>query len=340
MSRDWEKLTDAYTGNHLSLGLSAPNIRLNALRRIEELLKRKMPEVIDNPTLLLSLEKSTFKKEIEDFKGIELNGAEKSVINGLYNFLHVIGDKPLVNNKGLEQGVKPVDKSRFSSVNESSKTTLYRQLGELLSDLMGMEFECNYSHTIPDLKSTPLPKQFPKTWPYLEDVYNQINGFGLNLTETIERNRNSLKMGRQEADVFLCTPFQGILEYDEKQHFNQFRGQTLQSDMYSNWNGFDLGLYQELCKRVVPPGSKKSGFHFLKSADPLFPENIGTEKQDNRLRQRAFRDMVKDAWSIEMEWKSVLRIPASIARWKRKDLNPNELKSIENYLSGVLIQWK
>lgn len=340
MSQDWKKLTDAYTENHLSLGLSAPKIRLNALRRIEELLKRNMPEVIDNPTLLFSLDKSTFKYEIKEFKGIDLNGAEKSVINGLYNFLHLIGDKPVVNNKELEQVVKPVDTSRFSSVNESSKITLYRQLGELLSEMVELEFECKFSHTIPDLKSTPLPKQFPKTWPYLEDVYNQINGFGLHLTETIERNRTSLKMGRQEADVFLCTPFQGVIEYDEKQHFNQFRGLTLQSDMYSHWNGFDLGLYQELCNRIVPPGSKKSGFHFLKSADPLFPENTETEKQDNRLRQRAFRDMVKDAWSIEMGWKPVLRIPASVARWKRKELNPNELKSMEEYLSGVISKWK
>ena len=60
------------------------------------------------------------------------------------------------------------------------------------------------------------------------------------------------------------------MEFDETQHFNQFRLITLEN--YANYENspFDLQQYLDISKsRIVKPGI--SGFHKLKSFDPLFP---------------------------------------------------------------------
>jgi len=334
MNTHWKQLRTLYTKDHLSKGLKNPKIRLNALANLESIIQRKMPEIIDNPSLLLEIDKASFKSMVQRFKGSDLNSAESSVINGLYKFILQIDKNEIVEKVGA------ISKSDRDINSGEPKINLYKKMAGLFEELLGEPIEFGCSQTIPDLNSTPLPDQFPKTWNYLADAYKLINGAGLDLNSVIEKKTGSLKLGRQESDVLITSPFILMIEYDEEQHFNQYRYLTLQSPMYDNWNGFDPELYNQLSNRTVKPGSKKSGFHFLKSKDPLFPEDHNNEKQDNRLRQRAFRDMVKDAWSIENDWKPTLRVPAYLVEWKRNSLTDSDWMILRDYIERVFFNRK
>ena len=83
-------------------------------------------------------------------------------------------------------------------------------------------------------------------------------------------------------------------------------------------------------KIEIKPGN--SGFTRLKSFDPLFPEMLVGEKQDNRIRQRAFRDFLKDLLPLENGFNPTLRIPYHITNNKRKDFTEIEIDNIKSYI--------
>lgn len=84
--KTWKEAKDAYIKDHLSKPLKAPNIRLNALKNIEEAIMH------DNHKLLVQDDvfKKYTKEKLHDYylklKGKPLNSAEKSVIHGLNKF--------------------------------------------------------------------------------------------------------------------------------------------------------------------------------------------------------------------------------------------------------------
>jgi hypothetical protein len=85
---NWEELKRTYIENHLSKNLSAPKIRLNALNKLEVIFKLHFREIIKDPHNLLKHNKDDFKLKVSKYKeNGRLNGAEESVINGLYKFL-------------------------------------------------------------------------------------------------------------------------------------------------------------------------------------------------------------------------------------------------------------
>jgi hypothetical protein len=220
------------------------------------------------------------------------------------------------------------------------KKILYEQIAELVNDIFienGMK-KTNYyvSHILDGLPLTPTKNIFPKYWNYISEKYHEINGHRLNLDKVLSDKKSELVEGYQEADIFFYSPFKMIVEYDEKQHFNQFRKSTLDSNVYTLYNGFEIDLYKKLNQRVIKPGKKSSGFRFLKHADPLFPPNEDEKNQDNRDRQRAFRDFLKDIVCLEWDIKPTIRIPAFIVKWKRKNLNRDDLKIIKTYLQSIL----
>lgn len=334
MSLKWENLKNLYKKDHLSKGLKKPGIRLNALENIDRLMKAAFPEVIASPEKLNQITKARLSNKLEDEKGYALNSAEKSVITGLYKFLPQMTGALVPISVAAPANRKREELPAFSSKPKTNdKLWFYQQIGEIAKKVTGLDLNIQYSATIIDLSATPLAHVFPKTWHLLSDVYRQINDHGLVLDEVVDKEFDNLKKGRQEADLLILSPIQCIIEYDEEQHFNPFRLETLKSPLYKNWDGFDVASYKRFCDVPAKKGSKKSGFYYLKSADPLFPEMPGEEKQDNRLRQRAFRDMIKDAWSIEKGWKHTIRIPCHIAGKKRKNLNSTDLTQIESYLN-------
>jgi hypoxanthine-DNA glycosylase len=70
-------------------GLKNPNIRLNALKSIDSILDDKYKV---EPLGLLKIDKKKIKEELSRKKGSNLNSAESSIINHIYD---VINDKPL-----------------------------------------------------------------------------------------------------------------------------------------------------------------------------------------------------------------------------------------------------
>ncbi len=83
---NWRKAKEAYIKYHLTKQLARPEIRLNALTAIEKNFKEKFPEPLTDERVFLNISKVYLMKLYECLKGKVLNGAEKSVFNGLYKF--------------------------------------------------------------------------------------------------------------------------------------------------------------------------------------------------------------------------------------------------------------
>ena len=84
--KTWQETTQAYIEDHLSKPLKAPNIRLGALKNIENAIKNKNTELLKSDTIFMKFTKEAFLDFYKSLKGTHLNSAEKSVINGLYKF--------------------------------------------------------------------------------------------------------------------------------------------------------------------------------------------------------------------------------------------------------------
>jgi hypothetical protein len=206
-------------------------------------------------------------------------------------------------------------------------------IGNLIVKILAKKYneipKVNYEYKPDWLLSNP-PLHLIESNKALNLLYIELNNKKFNLkgkyTELTER---SLRQ-KQAFDIWIGEPFNFAVEFDEKQHFNQFRNVTLK--YYDNVDiNYPLELYEKLNKGVViKPG--KSGFTKLRSHDPLFPEIIEGERQDNRIRQRAFRDFLKDLLPITNGYKPTLRIPYQMANFKIKEFSNDDLKSVENYI--------
>ena len=83
---NWMKIKNSINQDLLSRGLSNPRIRLNALERIEGILKTHFPDYLKNPSEMFGkIEKNEFKKRYTDRKeSRSMSDAESSVINEIY----------------------------------------------------------------------------------------------------------------------------------------------------------------------------------------------------------------------------------------------------------------
>jgi ribosome-interacting GTPase 1 len=82
----WKTIKDSIRTDLLSRDLKNPNIRLNALERIEILLKKKSLILIENPeSELRSIDKNDLKESLSLFKeNGKISSAESSIINEIY----------------------------------------------------------------------------------------------------------------------------------------------------------------------------------------------------------------------------------------------------------------
>jgi hypothetical protein len=86
---NWRKLKQLYLKDHLDKKhLASPETRVNALNRIEKLIKADFPQIVAQPKFLKKIPKEKFLVELKLKKGAELNSSEISVINGFYKFLN------------------------------------------------------------------------------------------------------------------------------------------------------------------------------------------------------------------------------------------------------------
>ena len=82
--KNWKQAKDAYIKDHLSKPLKAPNIRLNALKNIEEAIKHDNHKLLVQDDVFKKYTKETLLDYYLKLKDKPLNSAEKSVIHGLY----------------------------------------------------------------------------------------------------------------------------------------------------------------------------------------------------------------------------------------------------------------
>lgn len=206
-------------------------------------------------------------------------------------------------------------------------------IGDLIIDLIekkhNKKASCFYEYKPDWLLSNP-SKQLIKNHPKLNKLYSELTENKFLLLEIIEELTDKKLNQKQSFDIWIGEPFNFAIEFDEKQHFNQFRKITL--DFYDKINiKFPLRIYKELNKGIkIKPG--KSGFTKLQSNDPLFPEMFEGEKQDNRIRQRAFRDFLKDLLPIENGFNPTLRIPYQVTNKNISDFSEIELQNVEKYI--------
>jgi hypothetical protein len=167
--------------------------------------------------------------------------------------------------------------------------------------------------------------------PELSKLYSELNNSETSLLNKIEELSTRNFNQKQSFDIWIGSPFNFAIEFDEKQHFNQFREITLA--YYNNLPiKFPLTIYKEFNQDILfKPG--KSGFTKLKSNDPLFPELLLGEKQDNRIRQRAFRDYLKDLLPILNGFNATLRIPYQVVDNKINNFSEDDITKIINYIS-------
>ena len=163
-------------------------------------------------------------------------------------------------------------------------------------------------------------------WALVKNVYASLMDNKFDLDKQLKLVK---KTGKQYYDIWFDDPYFFALEFDEEQHFNQFRGRTLA--FYSDFDcGINLKDYKNYCNVEKKPGT--SGFQKLKSHDVLFPEMLPGEKQDNRIRQRAFRDFLKDILPVANDYCPTVRIPFQLVN-KKKGFNQSDLQKIVNYIN-------
>jgi hypothetical protein len=82
----WSSIKDSIQTDLLSRDLKNPNIRLNALERVEKLLTTKSPALIKNPEVeFRSIDKNELKESLSSFKKSgKISASESSIINEIY----------------------------------------------------------------------------------------------------------------------------------------------------------------------------------------------------------------------------------------------------------------
>lgn len=168
--------------------------------------------------------------------------------------------------------------------------------------------------------------------PEICSLYKELVDNRFDLKERLTLVSEKKLLQKQSYDIWIGKPFNFAIEFDEKQHFNQFRLQTFK--YYKNHKlGFPINLYSKLnLNAIIKPTT--SGFTKLKSEDPLFPYLLETESQDNRIRQRAFRDFLKDILPIANNYNPTIRIPYHVTNMKISDFTDKEYKNIELYITN------
>ncbi|UJH90566.1 hypothetical protein LZ575_17525 [Antarcticibacterium sp. 1MA-6-2] len=193
-----------------------------------------------------------------------------------------------------------------------------------------LEYKPDWLLTYPKLS---LIKKFPS----IRELHFELVNGQVDLEEVIIDLPDKKLAQQQSYDIWIGEPFNFAVEFDEKQHFNQFRKISLKfyQDVETNYL---FEVYANLnAKARIKPG--KTTLTKLGSKDAIFPELLPGEKQDNRIRQRAFRDYLKDLLPLANKKNPTLRIPYQVMNKKVKNFNSEDLKRLRDYLDKVDIRY-
>lgn len=83
---NWKEAKKKYIAAHLAKKLADHSVRLNALKKIEQVFAEQFSQPLLDENLFTNISKPYLTKLYECLKGSRLNGAEQSVFTGLYKF--------------------------------------------------------------------------------------------------------------------------------------------------------------------------------------------------------------------------------------------------------------
>ena len=113
--KKWNEIKISIEKDLRNSGLKNPNIRINALKSIDSILDNKYK---NEPLDLINIDKKKIKEELSRKKGYDLNAAESSIINHIYN---VINNEPLPIKSIDNQNTNVKQVSKKEDVEVSSK---------------------------------------------------------------------------------------------------------------------------------------------------------------------------------------------------------------------------
>ncbi len=208
-------------------------------------------------------------------------------------------------------------------------------IAELIKRMLEDKFNINAKYSLEIKKdwllNIPDKNLYYKFWDEIELIYSKLVDNRFFLEDQICLTEQNNKRTLSRIDIWFEEPYNFICEFDEKQHFNQFRQITLENS-YKNFEYcLDYESYLNFCKsKKVRRGI--SGYDKIKSEDLLFPKMYDGEKQDNRQRQRAFRDFLKDTVPFYLGYNPTIRISYEVTNRKIRNFTTDDLKCIEQYL--------
>lgn len=304
------------------------DIAQGAVDDLTRLLRMNMPEVIASPDMILGFDQAVVVEKLGIDKG--LNTKDRRVLDAVYQALSQDDEMPLPQTM-------PKTKLRVPKL---------KALADCLSKIFEQSFNCTVSYAFETqlawLLSVPDRAVYDRVWADVSAVYGALVDNRWTLNERLQDYAEEIKGGRQRVDIWFDAPLNCMVEFDETQHFNQFRLKTLQA-----WNGytqcsFDTDQYLALAKATTIPAGT-TGFQRLKSFDPLFPPLLAGDAQDNRIRQRAFRDFLKDITPLVMpQVNPTIRISYMVTHGRIRDFIAADLEAVETYLrcQGILEQMR
>jgi hypothetical protein len=130
-------------------------------------------------------------------------------------------------------------------------------------------------------------------WQLVCKIYRQLTGLQL------PKEMPSREFRRIDGILEFGGSGKRIVEIDESQHFNQYRGMTLRLYPKEIQLAFDRNTWVDRSQAKLWP---KSGGGFAAPRPPLFPNAGG------RHRQRAFRDALADILPPDHGFNATLRI--------------------------------
>lgn len=282
------------------------------------------------------LERIGLLNDSADRPGLPLR---KLLRDGEINHAYQVGTNwriPLSGNKIISNPTHTtIENSESQQINNKENSHKLYPIAVLIVELIEKKYKI-----VPEFILEYKPEwllSYPDSWildkqPEICSLYKELVDNRFDLKERLSLVPEKKLLQKQSYDIWIGKPFNFAIEFDEKQHFNQFRLLTFK--YYKNQKlGFPVNLYSKLnLNAFIKPTT--SGFTKLKSEDPIFPDLLETESQDNRIRQRAFRDFLKDIIPIAKNHNPTIRIPYHVTNLKINDFTDKEYKNIELYITN------
>jgi len=196
----WIELKSKVIQSLKERGLSNPNIRINALNNLEQLIKTHFPNIYKNPSSLLQIDRKEFIKRLSEHK--KLNSAEKSVIKNLYDFLSNAEIRSYKKERKNDSEKKVIIKTK-------NKLLIVDSDKKIDNPLYGLEPVINEETKVLILGTFPAKESIEANF-YYQNQIKRFWGQALNYFSSFEQLSNDerekllLEKGIGLWDIFEC----------------------------------------------------------------------------------------------------------------------------------------